>query len=64
MDEQPTPVPTAPSAGPATDTAPDEVAAVRAAVEGLDDRPLAEHVAVFEQAHDSLRRVLAGGGRG
>lgn len=27
----------------------------------LDDLPVAGHVAVFEQAHDSLRRTLAGG---
>ncbi|MEO5654111.1 MAG: hypothetical protein ABIN79_03070 [Marmoricola sp.] len=25
---------------------------------GLDERPVGEHVAVFEQAHDSLRRAL------
>ena len=28
----------------------------------LDDLPVAEHVAVFEQAHESLRRTLAGAG--
>ena len=27
---------------------------------GLEDRPVSEHVAVFEHAHESLRRVLAG----
>ncbi len=63
MDDQRPPVPVAPTAEPA-EPAPAEVAAVLAAVEGLHDRPLGEHVAVFEQAHESLRRVLAGGGRG
>ena len=34
------------------------VDAVLASVHALDDRPVAEHVAVFEQAHDQLRRAL------
>lgn len=34
------------------------VDAVLASVQALDDRPVAEHVAVFEQAHDQLRRAL------
>lgn len=34
------------------------VDAVLASVQGLDERPVAEHVAVFEQAHDQLRRAL------
>ena len=29
---------------------------------GLDDLPVADHVAVFEQAHESLRRTLSGAG--
>ncbi|MCW2849539.1 MAG: hypothetical protein JWR90_3513 [Marmoricola sp.] len=29
----------------------------------LDDLPVGEHVAVFEQAHESLRRALAGAGQ-
>lgn len=33
---------------------------VIAAIDGLDDRPLAEHVAVFEQAHERLRSALDG----
>lgn len=33
---------------------------VIAAVESLDDRPLEEHVGVFEQAHDQLRAALDG----
>ena len=34
------------------------VDAVVRSVEGLDDRPVDEHVAVFEQAHEQLRRAL------
>ena len=40
-----------------------DVDAVVATLAGLDDLPVAEHVAVFEQAHDSLRRTLTGAGR-
>ena len=36
----------------------DGVDAVIAAVEGLDERPIEEHVGVFEQAHEQLRRAL------
>lgn len=39
-----------------------DVDAVVASLAQLDDLPVAEHVAVFEQAHDSLRRTLAGAG--
>jgi hypothetical protein len=35
-----------------------EVDAVLASLEGLADQPVGEHVAVFEQAHDRLRRAL------
>lgn len=38
------------------------VDAVVGTLRGLDDLPVEEHVAVFEQAHESLRRVLAGAG--
>ncbi len=31
---------------------------VVASVQGLDQRPVEEHVAVFEQAHERLRRAL------
>ena len=34
------------------------VDAVLASLEGLEDMPVHEHVAVFESAHDSLRQVL------
>ena len=43
---------------PAESTGVAEVDAVLASLEGLADQPVAEHVAVFEQAHDRLRRAL------
>ena len=39
-------------------TGPSVVDDVLAAVEALDGRPVEEHVAVFEQAHERLRRAL------
>ena len=39
-------------------TGEDRVDSVIAAVEGLRERPVDEHVAAFEQAHDELRRAL------
>ena len=36
----------------------ERVDAVVDAVAGLEDRPVDEHVAVFESAHDELRRTL------
>ncbi len=36
---------------------------VLAAVSDLDARPVAEHVAVFEDAHKALREALTGGGQ-
>ena len=35
-----------------------EVDAVLASLDGRDGRPVAEHVAVFEKAHERLRRAL------
>ena len=35
-----------------------EIDEVIAAVEGLEERPIEEHVGVFEAAHDRLRRAL------
>jgi hypothetical protein len=35
-----------------------EVDAVLASLDGLAERPVSEHVAVFEQAHERLRRAL------
>ena len=37
-----------------------EVERVLESLRTLDATPVAEHVVVFEQAHDSLRRVLSG----
>lgn len=37
-----------------------EVDAVVSSLDGLDEQPVADHVAVFEQAHEALRRTLAG----
>ncbi len=36
---------------------------VVASLAGLDDQPVSEHVAVFEQAHETLRRTLSGAGQ-
>jgi hypothetical protein len=36
-----------------------EVDRVLGSLDGLDERPVAEHVAVFEAAHDTLRNALA-----
>jgi hypothetical protein len=40
-----------------------EVEAVVSSLDDLDDLPVADHVAVFEQAHESLRRTLVGAGQ-
>ena len=40
----------------------DDVDRVVASLDGLDARPLSEHVAVFESAHDTLRSALADAG--
>ena len=34
------------------------VAGVLASLDSLDDRPVSEHAAVFEQAHEQLRAAL------
>lgn len=39
-----------------------EVDRVLGSLDGLDERPVAEHVAVFEAAHDTLRNALADAG--
>jgi len=46
---------------PAGSTGLPAVDAVLAAVEDLDGRPLEEHVATFESAHEQLRRALDAG---
>jgi len=55
MTEQP---PADASAEPAVTTGVPAVDAVIAAVDGLDGRPLEEHVTTFETAHEQLRRAL------
>jgi hypothetical protein len=50
--------PIATPADPDNATGQPEVDAVLASLDGLADRPVAEHVAVFEQAHERLRRAL------
>ena len=47
-----------PTAGCVTGVA--EVDEVLASLEQLDGLPVEEHVTVFEQAHDTLRRALDG----
>ena len=42
----------------------EEVDGVLDSVERLEDRPVDEHVAVFENAHEQLRRALDGPGDG
>jgi hypothetical protein len=51
------PVAVDPGAGDGT-TGTGEVDAVLASLDTLPERPVAEHVAVFEQAHERLRRAL------
>ena len=50
----------APVTAPAVETGVAAVDEVLAGLDGLEDRPVSEHVAVFEQAHQRLRRVLDG----
>jgi phospholipid N-methyltransferase len=47
----------------ANETGDPDVDAVVSSLNGLDDLPVTDHVAVFEQAHESLRRTLAGAGQ-
>jgi hypothetical protein len=47
---------------PAESTGHPAVDEVLRSLEGLDGRPVDEHVAVFEQAHDVLRRALSHAG--
>jgi len=60
-EEQATPEVTDDAEQPADEpirTGVERVDAVVDAVAGLEDRPVDEHVAVFESAHDELRRTL------
>jgi hypothetical protein len=60
VSEQPSPEPVSRPAEGATGHP--EVDEVIASLEGLENRPLPEHVAVFESAHDRLRAALADAG--
>ncbi len=66
-DQSPEEQPTredAPPAGPTDVTGHPVVDSVLASFGGLEEKPVEEHVAVFDNAHDELRRALndAGGG--
>ena len=61
MSETPQDVAVA-DAGRTGATGDEAVDAVVASLRGLDELPVAEHVAVFERAHESLRQVLSGAG--
>ena len=43
---------------PGADDEVSAVAEVLGSVQALDDQPVADHVAVFERAHERLRRAL------
>ena len=45
------------------ETGNDDVDAVVCSLDVLDDLAVADHVALFEQAHESLRRTLVGAGQ-
>lgn len=49
-----------PDLGEPVRTGVEEVDAVLESVEDLESRPVEEHVAVFEHAHEQLRRALDG----
>jgi polyhydroxyalkanoate synthesis regulator phasin len=48
--------------GEAAQTGHAAVDEVLRSLQSLDDKPVDEHVAVFEQAHEQLRRTLSGAG--
>jgi hypothetical protein len=58
MSSAPRPVDPRTLRGPTPEEAVD---AALGALGGLEHRPLAEHVTVFEQVHDALSRALAEG---
>jgi hypothetical protein len=57
-EAEPADVPEASQEGDPVRTGVADVDAVLESVEGLEGRPLEEHVAVFEDAHGRLRRAL------
>ena len=62
MSEHPFPEQSGPDPSDEQSTGHPDVDAVIASLENLDGRPVAEHVAVFESAHDRLRSALAEAG--
>jgi hypothetical protein len=58
MDQQPQPPRDDAATGGPVRTGVARVDEVLAAVEELEERPIEEHVAVFETAHTELRRAL------
>ena len=62
MSEQPTVTPTDPADQideAAARTGNEQVDAALASLDGLEERPVDEHVAVLEQAHAALRDALS-----
>jgi hypothetical protein len=55
---RPVPGPPRPGPGPGHVPAPEPAAVAEDAFAGLDERPVAEHVAVFEAEHARLEREL------
>lgn len=53
---------TAEQTHPAPATGSSVVDAVLASLDGLEERPVGDHVAVFEAAHEQLRAALADAG--
>lgn len=53
MSELPTDPPTASAPG-------DDLAELLRPLQGIEERPVSEHVAAYEEVHAGLRRVLAG----
>ena len=63
MSEHPTqPETVQPGDGATTSTGLPQVDAVLESLAALPSLPVDEHVAVFEQAHEDLRRTLSGAG--
>jgi hypothetical protein len=44
----------------ATSETPDDVQSLLQPLEAIEDRPVGDHVAAFEEVHAGIRRVLAG----
>ena len=55
---RPVPGPPRPGPGPASDGDPRPADEIQQSFEDLDERPVAEHVAVFEAEHSRLQREL------